>query len=66
MINKHRDKINYEKKFFTAIRLLDNFKEECNNQHEFARKYNLNPHNINNCLQNRRKSHKGWTFIYNT
>jgi hypothetical protein len=66
MINKHRDKSNYEKKYFTAKRLADNYKEECNNQHEFARKYNLNSHNINNCLQNRRKSHKGWIFIYNT
>ena len=33
-----------------------------NNQHEFARQHRLNWRNINDCLNGRRKSHKGWTF----
>jgi len=33
-----------------------------NNQREFARQYGLNDRHINNCLNGRRKSHKGWRF----
>ena len=33
-----------------------------NNQNEFARQHGLNWRNVNNCLNGRRKSHKGWRF----
>jgi len=33
-----------------------------NNQCEFARQHGLNDSNVNNCLNGRRKSHKGWRF----
>ena len=33
-----------------------------NNQHAFARKFDLNNTNISNCLCDRQKTHKGWTF----
>jgi len=34
-----------------------------NNQHEFARRYNLNQCNITNCLSGRNRTHKGWRFL---
>ena len=33
-----------------------------NNQHEFARQHGLNRRHINNCLNGRAKTHKGWRF----
>ncbi len=33
-----------------------------NNQHEFARQHGLNWRHINDCLNGKRKSHKGWRF----
>ena len=33
-----------------------------NNQLEFARQHSLNVSHINDCLNGRRKSHKGWRF----
>jgi len=33
-----------------------------NNQSEFARQHNLSQGNIAECLNGKRKSHKGWTF----
>ncbi len=33
-----------------------------NNQHEFARQYGLDRRHINDCLNGKRKSHKGWRF----
>ncbi len=33
-----------------------------NNQSEFARQHNLSQGNITECLNGKRKSHKGWTF----
>jgi len=33
-----------------------------NNQSEFARQHGLNWRHINDCLNGRRKSHKGWRF----
>lgn len=32
------------------------------NQADFSREYNLTSGQINNCIYNRRKSHKGWIF----
>jgi len=40
--------------------LLENFI----NQSECARKYNLSAAHIADCLQKRRKRHKGYTFKY--
>ena len=33
-----------------------------NNQHEFARQYELDWRNVNACLNGKLKSHKGWRF----
>jgi len=35
-----------------------------NNQHEFAKQYGLDQRNINACLNDKRKSHRGWKFYY--
>lgn len=51
-------------KYFKAIKLLDGYEEINNNQKEFARKYNLNYKNINNCLKGKRLSCGGWKFEY--
>lgn len=34
------------------------------NQNEFARRFNLSQGNINNCLYNRRQTHRGWKFTF--
>ena len=49
-------------KWFKAIS-PDGIEFVSNNQSEFAELHNLSKQNINNCLRKRR-SHKGWTFIY--
>jgi len=51
-------------KYFEATRIIDDYKEISNVIIEFARKYNLDNNSINNCLNNRRKTHKGWKFSY--
>lgn len=51
-------------KKFRATNTINGYEEFSNNQHEFARKYNLNVCHLNSCLNNKRKSHKGWNFIY--
>ena len=38
-------------KKFKATRISDNYNEISNNQHEFARKYDLNVSHINSCLR---------------
>lgn len=35
---------------------------ESNNQHEFAKKHNLEQNRISSYLRDTRKNHKGWTF----
>ena len=47
---------------YIAHRILDNYEEEFTNQSCFAEKYNLQQQNINNCIRNKAKQHKGWTF----
>jgi len=57
-IQNRRDQKN--QKFFIATK-----QEEVvisNNQREFARQHGLDQSGIANCLNGRRKSHKGWTF----
>jgi len=61
---RRRYKNQYEKLYFKATRLLDNYEEISDNQREFARKYNLLQGNINGCLKNKYKTHKGWIFKY--
>ena len=36
--------------------------DEDNNQHEFARRWDLNNSQISSCLHGRRRQHKGWIF----
>ena len=35
-----------------------------NNQNKFAKQHSLSLGNINQCLHEKRKQHKGWTFCY--
>jgi hypothetical protein len=65
MINKRFEKLLVleELKWFKAI--SSNEKEyKSNNQHEFARQYNLNPSSINLCLNGFIKQTNGWKFSY--
>lgn len=49
-------------KTYKGIRLIDRYEEEFVNQAEFARKYNLEPRRVSDCLLNKLKSIDGWIF----
>lgn len=49
-------------KKFLGIKIDDGFEEEFVILKQFADKYNLNSSKIGLCLNNKRKTHKGWRF----
>lgn len=49
-------------KVYKAIRIKDSYTELFRCQTEFARKYELNYVCVNNCLQKKQPTHKGWKF----
>lgn len=49
---------------FLVFDILNNLVGEWINKEECARALNLNGTNINRCLNNKRKTHKGYTFKY--
>lgn len=47
---------------YIANRISDNYEEEFSVITKFAQKYNLQYQNISNCIKDKVKQHKGWTF----
>lgn len=50
--------------WFRAINFYTKEEKKSNNQHEFARKYSLNPKSISKCLHCKQKTHKSWMFEF--
>lgn len=56
-------RLNFRCKEFKAISPISRIYIS-KNQYEFAREFNLDQCRISNCLNSKRKTHKGWTFEY--